>query len=67
MNFAATGNPNGPGLPHWPAFNDKSQRVMVFDAHSSARALPNRRQLEALDRYFRWARQQEHSTTQTQH
>ncbi len=67
VNFARTGNPNGPGLPHWPAFNDKSQRVMVFDAHPSARALPNRRQLEALDRYFTWARQQERSPAQTQH
>ncbi len=67
VNFAKTGNPNGPGLPHWPAFNDKSQRVMVFDTYPSARPLPNRRQLEALDRYFTWARQQEHSPAQTQH
>ncbi len=67
VNFARTGNPNGPGLPHWPAFDDRSQRVMVFDAHPSARALPNRRQLEALDRYFTWTRQQERSPAQTQH
>ncbi len=67
VNFARTGNPNGPGLPHWPAFDDRSQRVMVFDAHPSARALPNRRQLEALDRYFTWTRQQERSPAQTRH
>jgi para-nitrobenzyl esterase len=23
VNFAATGNPNGKGLPQWPAFNQK--------------------------------------------
>jgi carboxylesterase type B len=27
-NFVATGNPNGPGLPVWPAFNPKSPTVM---------------------------------------
>ena len=28
VNFAANGNPNGPGLPEWPAFNPKSPTVM---------------------------------------
>ena len=27
-NYAATGNPNGPGLPTWPAYDPKSPRVM---------------------------------------
>ena len=27
-NFARTGNPNGPGLPQWPAFDGKSEQVM---------------------------------------
>jgi para-nitrobenzyl esterase len=27
-NYAATGNPNGPGLPAWPAYDPKSPTVM---------------------------------------
>lgn len=29
-NYARTGNPNGNGLPHWPAFDPRSQTVMVL-------------------------------------
>lgn len=58
VNFARTGDPNGPGLPHWPAFNTATQQVMVFDAHPSARLLPNHRKLEAFDAYFAWRREE---------
>ena len=29
-NFAATGNPNGKGLPEWPAYSPKSEQAMVL-------------------------------------
>lgn len=29
-NYARTGNPNGPGLPHWAAFDPKAARVMLL-------------------------------------
>ena len=36
VNFAATGNPNGPGLPHWPAFTELDRRqVMRLDGDGS--------------------------------
>ena len=56
VNFARTGDPNGAGLPQWPAFNAKEQQAMVFDANPSARTLPNLDKLQAFDKYFAWRR-----------
>lgn len=37
VNFAATGNPNGPGLPHWPSAGETPRgAVMRLDADGSA-------------------------------
>ena len=58
VNFAKTGDPNGPGLPPWPAFTESSQTVMHFDAKSSARPAPNMTQIRAMDEYFAWRREQ---------
>ena len=36
VNFAATGNPNGPGLPHWSAANELPRgQVMRLDGDGS--------------------------------
>jgi len=58
VNFARTGDPNGPGLPPWPAFTESSPTVMHFDAKSGARPAPNMTQIQALDEYFAWRRQE---------
>ena len=59
VNFAKSGDPNGPGLPDWPAFSDTAPKVMHFDRSSSAReGVPNVQQLKALDAYFAWRRDQ---------
>jgi para-nitrobenzyl esterase len=58
VNFAKTGDPNGPGLPQWPAFTDKDQKVMVFDAAPSARPVPNLDKLKAFDTYVSWLREE---------
>ena len=58
VNFARTGDPNGPGLPSWPAFTTDAQNAMHFDAQSNARATPNMTQLRALDAYYAWRREE---------
>jgi para-nitrobenzyl esterase len=57
-NFAKTGDPNGPGLPEWPAFTDNDQKAMVFDTEPSARPVPNLDKLKAYDAYITWLREQ---------
>ncbi len=39
-NFAKTGNPNGPGLPNWPAYNAGADR-MVMHLNAQAEAAPD--------------------------
>jgi para-nitrobenzyl esterase len=56
VNFAKNGDPNGPGLPAWPAFSTTAQTAMHFDGKSSARPVPNMSQLKALDAYYAWRR-----------
>jgi para-nitrobenzyl esterase len=52
INFAKKGNPNGPGLPVWPAFDDKEQKTMFFDKTPSARPHPNVDKIRAFDAHF---------------
>lgn len=40
INFARTGNPNGPGLPDWPTFQEEPDKVMRFDAGSTVEPRP---------------------------
>ncbi len=47
-NFASTGNPNGEGLPYWPAFDKDEGVVMSFNTESSAVRHPNYQALEFL-------------------
>nr|WKN40351.1 carboxylesterase family protein [Tunicatimonas sp. TK19036] len=50
-NFILTGNPNGTGLPQWPAAEptDKTPPVMVLDVESKAIEAPNDARYRFLD------------------
>ena len=52
INFAASGDPNGKGLPRWPAFDEHTHTAMVFDRTPGARPLPNLERLRAFDRWY---------------
>jgi para-nitrobenzyl esterase len=52
LNFAASGNPNGPGLPHWEKFDETTQRAMVLDGDPSSREWPNLKALKAFTPYL---------------
>jgi len=48
-NFAKTGDPNGPGLPKWPAYDAESHQVMHLSASPAAAADAHRDRYEFLD------------------
>jgi para-nitrobenzyl esterase len=52
VNFAKNGDPNGPGLPAWPVFDEKGQKTMIFNKTSGPRPHPNLDQLKAFDAYY---------------
>ena len=51
VRFAATGNPNGQGLPEWPAYDEQSRHVKDFGARVSAG--PNRQAAPLFEAYLK--------------
>jgi carboxylesterase type B len=51
VRFAATGNPNGSGLPNWPA-SDNQKRHLELDTPISVSRGYRQQQLDFLDDYF---------------
>jgi para-nitrobenzyl esterase len=48
-NFAKTGDPNGPGLPKWPAYNRSAEKsVMHLSAEPRVTSDDHRARFEAL-------------------
>ena len=59
-NFAKTGDPNGTGLPEWPAYsNAKPQVLHIESGNTKAVPLVNENGLKVLDEYFTWRRADE--------
>jgi para-nitrobenzyl esterase len=55
-NFAKYGNPNGKGVPVWPAFSDNNPTVMYFRQTPHIGPVPSAESLKVLDSYFKWRR-----------
>ena len=57
-NFVKTGDPNGEGLDNWPVYKDGEKTVMFFKNGTALIETPNKPQLELMEEYFAWKRQQ---------
>ncbi|MEW1860839.1 carboxylesterase family protein [Streptomyces sp. NPDC088194] len=51
-NFAATGDPNGPGLPHWPVYAAGSPTVMEIGGRFGPIPVADQVRLDFWKRYF---------------
>jgi para-nitrobenzyl esterase len=56
VNFARTGDPNGPGLPRWQPFDEAHQRVMHMGDSFAMSDLPDRQELAVIDDFVRLLR-----------
>jgi para-nitrobenzyl esterase len=48
VNFSKTGDPNGPGLPQWPAYTTTGNQVMLLGEKPAATALPDKAALDFM-------------------
>lgn len=51
-DFAARGDPNGPGLARWPAFSGEAGRAMHLDAHPAPGPVPSMPALREFDAVY---------------
>ncbi len=52
ISFAKTGNPNHPGLPAWPSFNEQKGAMMIFNKTSRVAIDPDREARQILERAY---------------
>jgi para-nitrobenzyl esterase len=55
-NFAKYGDPNGKGVPGWPAFSEANPVVMYFSQTPHTGPVPSLEPMKVLDAYFSWRR-----------
>jgi carboxylesterase type B len=51
VNFATHSNPNGPGLPEWPAFAPNSDSVLYIDETVTRGSIPNQKYIALWDTF----------------
>jgi para-nitrobenzyl esterase len=56
-NFAKNHDPNGAGLPAWPAYHDAAPQMMYLAGSPRPGPLMSAEGLKLLDEYFAWRRQ----------
>ena len=49
FNFARSGNPNGPGLPNWPAYDSTTNMVQILDAEVRSAMHPRSAYMDRID------------------
>jgi para-nitrobenzyl esterase len=52
VNFATSGDPNGRGLPHWPAFTGTERNVQILADPIAVGNVPNLANLEVFDTVY---------------
>lgn len=52
VNFARSGNPNGPGLPSWPAFNNADNNVLYLRDPITVGGVANINSLKVFDAVY---------------
>ena len=57
-NFVKTGDPNGEGLDNWPVYKNGEKTVMFFKNGTALIDTPHKAQLDLMEEYFAWKRQQ---------
>jgi para-nitrobenzyl esterase len=67
VNFAKSGDPNGPGLPVWPAYAADSPQVMEFSPTPRAAAAPRESAFQFVDAYFASRRSAAHEQAAAAH
>ena len=52
VNFATTGDPNGKGLPQWPAFDAKSHSTLELGEKTGTRSIADTARFEFFEKFF---------------
>lgn len=52
INFASTGDPNGPGLPRWPAFDARTAQVMELGENFRPMPVTEKERMDFWKRFY---------------